>query len=88
MALQLQLFITVELKIVSEYDQEIPQSHLTVELKIGTLYPRMSNKSVLSIVSKIVSEYDQEIPQSQTADNPVAPQGRAAQPSRDTRKKN
>ena len=26
------------------------------------------------------SEYDQEIPQSQTADNPVAPRGRAAQP--------
>ena len=38
--------------------------------------------------SKIVSEYDQEIPQSQTADNPVAPQGRAAQPSQDTRKTN
>ena len=37
---------------------------------------------------KIVSEYDQEIPQSQTADNPVAPQGRAAHPSRDTRKTN
>ena len=37
---------------------------------------------------KIVSEYDQKIPQSQTADNPVAPQGRAAQPSRDTRKTN
>ena len=37
---------------------------------------------------KIVSEYDQEIPQSQTADNPLAPQGRAAQPSRDTRKTN
>ena len=35
---------------------------------------------------EIVSEYDQEIPQSQTADNPVAPRGRAAQPSRDTRK--
>ena len=30
---------------------------------------------------KIVSEYDQEIPQSQTADNPLAPRGRAAQPS-------
>ena len=30
------------------------------------------------------SEYDQEIPQSQTADNPVAPRGRAAQPSRGT----
>ena len=30
---------------------------------------------------KKISEYDQEIPQSQTADNPVAPRGRAAQPS-------
>ena len=38
--------------------------------------------------SKIVSEYDQEIPQSQTADDPVAPRERAAQPSRDTRKTN
>ena len=38
--------------------------------------------------AKIVSEYDQEITQSQTADNPVAPRGRAAQPSRDTRKTN
>ena len=35
---------------------------------------------------EIVSEYDQEIPQSQTADNPTAPRGRAAQLSRDTRK--
>ena len=34
------------------------------------------------------SEYDQEIPQSQTADNPVAPRGRAAQLSRDTTKTN
>ena len=41
-----------------------------------------------TIVTEIVSEYDQEIPQSQTADNPVAPRGRAAQPSRDTRKTN
>ena len=37
---------------------------------------------------RIVSEYDQDIPQSQTADNPVAPRGRAAQPSQDTRKTN
>ena len=37
---------------------------------------------------KIVSEYDQEIPQSQTADNPMAPWGRATQPSRDTRTTN
>ena len=34
------------------------------------------------------SEYDQEIPQSQTVDSPMAPRGRAAQPSRDTRKTN
>ena len=34
------------------------------------------------------SEYDQEIPQSQTADNSLAPPGRAAQTSRDTRKTN
>ena len=39
-------------------------------------------------IKEIVSEYDQEIPQSQTADNPVASRGRAAQPSRDTRKTN
>ena len=38
--------------------------------------------------AKIVSEYDQGIPQSQTADNPMAPRGRAAQPSQDTRKTN
>ena len=30
--------------------------------------------------TKIVSEYDQKIPQSQTADNPMAPRGRAAHP--------
>ena len=32
------------------------------------------------LVPKLVSEYDQAIPQSQTADNPMAPRGRAAQP--------
>ena len=37
---------------------------------------------------KIVSEYDQEIPQSRTADNSMAPRGRATQPSQDTRKTN
>ena len=40
------------------------------------------------ICTKIVSEYDQEIPQSQTTDNPMATRGKAAQPSRDTRKTN
>ena len=37
---------------------------------------------------KIVCVHDQEIPQSQTADNPMALQGRDTQPSRDTRKTN
>ena len=49
----------------------------------------MQRATILGIkCSRIVSEYDQEIPQSQTADNPVALRGRAAQPSRDTRKTN
>ena len=43
---------------------------------------------IMQVHTKIVSEYDQEIPQSQTVDNPVAPRGRAAQPSQDTRKTN
>ena len=43
---------------------------------------------IAHFMAKIVSEYDQEIPQSQTAGNPVAPWGRAAKPSRDTRKTN
>ena len=47
-----------------------------------------SDHKSISAIMKIVSEYDQEIPQSQTADNPVAPRGRAAQPSRGTRKTN
>ena len=42
----------------------------------------------ITFAPKIVSAYDQEIPQSQIADNPVAPRGRAAQPTRDTRKTN
>ena len=37
---------------------------------------------------KIVGGYDQEILQSQTADKPMAPQGRATQQLRDTRKTN
>ena len=40
----------------------------------------------LCLIKKIVSEYDQEIPQSQTADKPVAPRGRAAQPRGTARK--
>ena len=42
----------------------------------------------LSKLLKIVSEYDQEIPQSQTADNPMAPRGRAATPGRQIKQSN
>ena len=54
---------------------------MSVKLMYGENFPGC-------LISKIVIEYDQEIPQSQTADNPVAPRGGAAQPSRDTRKAN
>ena len=47
-----------------------------------------SRARMLEYDIKIISEYDQEIPQSQSADNPTATGGRAAQPSRDTRKTN
>ena len=39
-----------------------------------------NNETYIIEAIKIVSEYDQEIPQSQTADNPMAPRGRATQP--------
>ena len=53
-----------------------------------TKYTQVPNKisNTQGSSPKIVSENDQEIPQSQTADNTIAPRGRAAQPSRDTRK--
>ena len=56
----------------------------------GCTCTRISNKTRLigPFMKKIVSKYDQEIPKSQTTDNPEAPRGRAAQPSRDTRKTN
>ena len=54
-----------------------------------TCFPIPSRTFTIGLqMDKIVSEYDKEIPQSQTADNPVAPRGRAAQPLRDTRKTN
>ena len=57
-------------------------------IKMATILNLNKNLLCLIIVLKIVNEYDQEIPQSQTADNPVAPRERAAQPSQDTRKTN
>ena len=43
---------------------------------------------LIPMAIKVLSVYDQEIPQSQTADNPVAPRGNTAQPSRETRMTN
>ena len=58
----------------------------TLRLKRNSLVAIVVKKNVtifLLTVPKIVSEYDQEIPRSQTTDNPMAPRGRAIQPSWD-----
>ena len=62
------------------------RKHLVVCQEIGT--GEVNEHFAMVNIPKIVSVYDQEIPQSQTADNPVAPRGRGAQPPRDTRKTN
>ena len=49
---------------------------------------RLTRDTVLCLEAKLLSKYDQEIPQSQTADKSMAPQRRATQQSRDTRKTN
>ena len=73
----------------SEIEIETEKSQKNEEKDTGCnhVVPVMLTHSMI-LISKIVSEYNQEISQSQTADNPVAPRGRAAQPSRDTRKTN
>ena len=58
------------------------------ELEWSQGFPHYNPMGAICSHGIIVSEYDQEIPQSQTAEKPVAPRGRAAQPSRDTRKTN
>ena len=61
----------------------------TIRKSFTKFYHRHSELIVkYNIGLKIVSEYDQEIPHSPTADNSISPQGRATQPSRDTRKTN
>ena len=70
------------------------QSEFVEKIWLDILYIRLSFLSLYNAelcalsIDKKVSDYDQEIPQSQTADNAMAPRGRAAQPSRDTRKTN
>ena len=68
------------------YTSFVPELWPLIYAKISCI--SISIEQIDRFSPKIVSEYDQEIPQSQTADNPVAPRGRAAQPSRDTRKTN
>ena len=70
--------ITEILKTESSHKKDRTNSYRVVSEKLA----------YTMVVANIVSEYDQEIPQSQTADNPVTPRGRAAQPSRDTMKTN
>ena len=67
------------IKTTSRYKKRLV---ITIDNKLHALWSTQSQSA------KIVSEYDQEIPQSQTADYPVAPRGKATQPSRDTRKAN
>ena len=66
----------------------ITQIYVLFELLYYPIVLCIFNMCTQANFTKIVSEYDQEIPQSQTADNPVAPRGRAAQPSQDIRKTN
>ena len=61
---------------------------LLLQWKAMCLWPLYKQNPMHRYYFRIESEYDQEIPQSQTAYNPVAPRGRAPQPSRDTRKTN
>ena len=75
---------------MTEHDHEmphcIPMSPRGKGSSPGKIDRNQNQNHRTSIYEKIVSKYDQEIPQSQTADNPMAPRGRATQPSRDTRK--
>ena len=47
---------------------------------LSKVYLSVTNCNLTLCILVKNSEYDQEIPQSQTADNPVALRGRAAQP--------
>ena len=76
--------------VISGYRQNGPKGSRSLVLHVLTI-DILLESSTIKIdrnCSRMVSESDQEIPQSQFTDNPVAPRGRAAQPSRDTRKTN
>ena len=58
------------------------KSHVTAQLCAFSHLPVQNGQSIAKH-NKIVSEYDQEIQQSQTADEPMAPRGKATQQSQD-----
>ena len=79
-------FLTIQWSLVSDASCGGPlPGYVAVVPFIGWI---PDTKITYHLPLEIVSEYDQEIPQSQTEDSPVALRGRAAQPSRDTRKTN
>ena len=67
---------------------QVSSLHVLCQIKYRLLLHRLESSPKRPELPIIVSEYDQEIPQSRTADYPVARRGRAAQPSRGTRKTN
>ena len=69
--------------ILQSLNEIVQRENISINIKVKYL---LNVKNVSG--QKKVREYDQEIPQSQTADNPMAPRGRAAQPPGDTRKTN
>ena len=60
----------------------LPHPFQNIVMQLTMEKQQLQQHITLKLCLKIASEYDQEIPQSQTADNPVALRGRAAQPSR------
>ena len=93
----LYVFIVFSLKLTSYIRNETHLMWPDCDKQYHTAQVNPTNKYVFwqtakiqmkLVTSKIVNEYDQKIPQSQTAENPVAPRGRAAQPPQDTRKTN
>ena len=86
MPFYLNALISSIIQFLGENENRVPSvmlQYLKIHESIYAILLHKCGRQLLYL--KIVSEYDQEIPQSQTADNPVAPRGRATQPLRDTR---
>ena len=57
------------------------QRQCVLGMNTCTFEQNRGSMSTIKGLLKLVSEFDQETPQSQTADNPMAPRGRATQAS-------